>query len=147
MGAGTSALAAAAEPDIQALVLDSPYAKASELVAQETARKTFFPEWFVPIFVPGAGLAADLLFDIDLGALVPEKAVADIDYPILVIHGLADTRIPTEHGIRVHMASHPESSLWLVPEVDHVDAFLTLPEEYAERVAAYFAERLGAASE
>ena len=144
MGAGTSVLAAADEPAIEALVIDSSYAKASELVAQETARKTLFPEWFVPIFVPGADLAADLFFDIDLGKLNPEKAVAGLGYPVLVIHGQADTRIPVEHGVRIHLASHSDSELWLVPDVDHVDAFLTLPEAYAERVTAYFEERLGA---
>ena len=143
MGAGTAVLAVAEEPAIRALVADSSYAKVSELIAQETARKTVFPKWLVPIFVPGARLAASWLFDIDLGALNPEVAVAGLDYPILVIHGTADDRIPVEHGIRVHMASHLESTLWLVPDVAHVDAFLTHPDEYAERVAAYFEARLG----
>ena len=142
MGAGTSVLALAEEPAIRALVADSTYANASELIAHETARKTVFPEWIAPIFVPGAKVAANLLFDIDLGALVPEKAIARLDYPVLIIHGTADTRIPVEHGVRVHRASHPDSELWLVPEVDHVDAFVTHPQEYVERVASYFKARL-----
>jgi hypothetical protein len=29
-----------------------------------------------------------------------------------------------------------------VPDTDHVDAFLNFPDEYAERVVAYFRERL-----
>ena len=143
MGAGTSVLALAVEPAIRALVADSSYAVASELIARETARKTPFPEWLVPIFVPAAALFADLLFDIDLGALDPEEAVARIDYPILVIHGDADDRIPFEHGYRLHASAHPESALWLAPGSDHVDAFLDYPEEYVDRVAAYFETRLG----
>ena len=143
MGAGTAVLAAAEEPAIRALVADSPYAKVTDLIAHETARKTPFPEWIVPIFVPGARLAASLLFDINLGALVPEEAVTRLGYPILVIHGTGDERIDVEHGVRVHMASHPESSLWLVTDVDHVDAFLTYPEDYVDRVASYFGARLG----
>ena len=142
MGAGTALLAAAEETSIRAVVSDSSYARASDLIAQETARKTPIPEWLVPIFIPGADLVADLAFDIDLGALVPERAVTRLGYPVLVIHGTADTRVPVEHGVRVHMASHAESSLWLVQDVDHVDAFLDHPDEYVDRVVAYFESRL-----
>ena len=62
---------------------------------------------------------------------------------MLIIHGVADTRVPVEHGIRVHMASHADSELWLLEGIGHVDAFQTYPEEYTERVASYFRERLG----
>ena len=144
MGAATSILAAADEPAIRALVADSPYAVGSELIAQETARKTIFPDWIVPIFIRGADLAAELSLDIDLDKLTPVKAIATLDYPVLVIHTLNDTRIPIEHGIRVHMASHRDSDLWIVSDVDHGDTYSELPEEYLDRVAEYFHERFGA---
>ena len=44
MGAGTSVLAVAEEPRIKGLVVDSPYADVSELVAYEIGRKTPIPE-------------------------------------------------------------------------------------------------------
>ena len=138
MGAATSVLAVAEEPAIWALVADSPYAKASELIAQETAAKTVFPEWITPIFMPGVKLVARISYGFDIGALVPEEAVKLLPYPIMVIHGTADTRIPYDHGVRVHEAAHPESRIWLVPEVDHIDAFQTYPEEYVERIVDYF---------
>ena len=144
MGAATSVLGVSQEPGIRALVADSPFANASDLIAQEVSRQTPVPKWLVPVFMPGTVLAADLLHDIKLGELSPETAVADIGYPILLIHGVEDTRIPVEQGIRVHEAAHPDSILWLAPDVDHVDAFLTYPEEYTNRVATYFQERLGA---
>ena len=142
MGAATALLAAVEEPGIGALVVDSPYADVSDLIAQETARTTPVPEWVAPVFVPLAKLFANLLYDIDVSVMVPESAVEGLGYPILVVHGTADERIPTQHGIRVHAAAHPDSELWLVEDVDHVDAFDTYPEEYAERVTAYFAGRL-----
>lgn len=144
MGAATSILAAADEPAIRALVADSPYAVGSELIAQETARKTIFPDWIVPIFIRGADLAAELSLDIDLDKLTPVKAIATLDYPVLVIHTLNDTRIPIEHGVRVHMASHRDSDLWIVSDVDHGDVYSELPEEYLDRVAGYLHERFGA---
>ena len=48
MGAATGVLAAAQEPGIGALVADSPYAKASDLIAHEAARKTVFPRMAYP---------------------------------------------------------------------------------------------------
>jgi pimeloyl-ACP methyl ester carboxylesterase len=142
MGAATALLAAADEPGIGALVVDSPYADVSDLIAQETARTTPVPEWAVPIFIPMTQLLASVLYNIDVSALAPENAVASLDYPILVIHSTADERIPTQHGIRVHAAAHPDSELWLVEGVAHVDAFDTYPEEYTERVIVYFAKQL-----
>lgn len=144
MGAGISILGAAEEPGIRALVVDSPYANVSDLVAHEVARKTVFPEWSVPIFLPTAALLAKLVYRIDMGALVPERAVGRLAYPILVVHGMADTRIPVGQGVRVHQAAHPDSSIWLVPEVDHVASFEAHPEEYVARVVEYFTRRLGA---
>ena len=142
MGAGTSAMMAAAEPAITALVLDSPYAVASELSAQETARKTPFPEWFVPLFIPMAKVWADLLYDIDVDAMSPEKMVSELDYPIMVIYGTGDTRIPADLGQRVFDAAPDGSVLWAVEDSDHLDAYVEQPDEYAERVISYFVGRL-----
>lgn len=144
MGASTAVLAAAQEPAIGALVADSPYAKASDLIAHEAARKTALPRWITPIFVPTAVLIANWFYGIDLGSLVPEAAVVDLAYPILVIHGTGDRRIPFQQGQRVHQGAPAGSSIWLVPDVDHVDAFATYPEEYVERVAVYLEGRFEA---
>ena len=141
MGAATSILAAAEEPRITALVADSPFANASDLIAREAARTTPIPGWLTPIFMPVAKLMARGIYGIDIGALVPEKAVADLGYPILVIHGIADERIPWKQGQRVASAAETGSAIWLVPGVDHVDAFLTHPDEYVKQVSEYFDSR------
>ena len=141
MGAATSIMAAAEEPRITAVAADSPFADASDLIAREAARKTPFPEWMMPIFIPTTKLMAKQIYGIDIGSLVPEKSVAELGYPVIVIHGLADDRIPWEHGQRVASAAYEGSSLWLVPGVDHVDAFLTHPDEYVARVSEYFGSR------
>ena len=142
MGAATLIMAATEEPRITAVVADSPFADASDLIARESARKTPFPEWMMPIFIPTTKLMARTIYGINIGSLVPEKSVAELGYPIFVIHGLADDRIPWEHGQRVAAAAEEGSSLWLLPGVDHVDAFLTHPDEYVERVNDYFESRL-----
>ncbi|MQG13572.1 MAG: alpha/beta fold hydrolase, partial [SAR202 cluster bacterium] len=141
MGAATSIMAAAQEPRITALAADSTYANASELIAREAARKTLIPGWLTPVFMPASKLIANGIYGIDIGSLVPEESVADLGYPVLVIHGTEDKRIPLEQGQRVAGAAKEGSSIWLVPEVDHLDAFLTHPDEYTERVDEYFSSR------
>src|SRR5688572_7539644 len=142
MGGGTSVLAAALEPGIEALIVDSAFADLGDLIAHEAARKTPFPESVVPIFIPGATLLAELLYGIDLDLLKPERAIADLAYPVLVIHGDADERIPVEHGRRIATAATAGSELWLVDGADHVDSSSVEPDEYKRRVVAYFRERL-----
>ena len=74
---------------------------------------------------------------------MPQEAVKGLSYPILVIHGEGDSRIPFEHGVKVHEAAPEGSSIWLVPDVEHVDAFLTYPDEYMDRIMTYYEARLG----
>ena len=141
MGAATSIMAAAEEPRITAVAADSPFANASDLISREAARKTPIPAWLTPVFMPAAKLMAKGIYGIDIRELAPEEAVAGLGYPVLVIHGIADDRIPWKQGQRVASAAGAGSSIWLVPGVDHVDAFLTHPDEYVRRVSEYFGAR------
>ena len=142
LGAAISILTAAKEPAIKAVVSDTTYADISDLIVQEVDRTTSLPKWIIPIFKPGTILVANLLYGIKIGELVPEQSVVDIKYPILIIHGMEDTRIPSAHSVRVHAASHPDSEIWLVPNVEHIDSFLTYPDEYTDRLIDYFTKQL-----
>ena len=142
MGAAASVLAAEQEPAIRALALDSPYAKVHDLVSNEAALKTPFPRWIIPVFIPPARVMAKWFYGIDLGQMIPEESVATLDFPVLVIHGKNDDRVPVEHGVRVHGAAAAGSELWLVDSPGHSDAYLEAPEEYVRRIAAYFEGRL-----
>lgn len=142
MGGATALLAAAEEPGIGAAVADSAFADVRDMIAQETARTTIFPEWIVPAFIPGMSFMSSALYGIDIGAVVPEDAAATLGYPIRVFHGDADSRIPPEQSVRIHASAPAGSELWLVRGSDHADAFLDAPDEYVERVDAYFRDRL-----
>ena len=86
---------------------------------------------------------ANLLYDIKIAEVVPETAVSSIRYPILLIHGTDDTRIPLEHSIRVHNAAPTNSILWQVQGAGHVDSFNQKPNEYMTRIVEYFNTRFG----
>ncbi|MCY4639272.1 MAG: alpha/beta fold hydrolase [Chloroflexi bacterium] len=141
MGAASAILAAAIEPGIAAIVADSPYASATELLAREAARETPLPGWLTPVFIPATELLADLVYGIDVGALEPQRVVARLAYPLLVIHSAADRRIPVGHGERVAKAARAGTVLWTTAGAGHVDSYTAFPDGYVERVAAYLAER------
>ena len=142
LGAATALLAAAEEPAIKAVVSDSSFADVHDLIAQETARATVFPQWVVPVFIPGMKIISRILYGIDVGAVVPERAAGTLGYPILVIHGEADERVPAEQSVRIHASAAAGSELWLSPGSEHADAVIDAPDEYVERVDAYFRGRL-----
>ena len=144
MGAGASLIALEEEPRIKALIVDGPYANASELVNREAARRTPLPEWIMPVFNPTINIMGGGIYGVDIGALKPEESARNIEKPILVIHGDGDERVPVEHGIRVHQNAHPNSRIWVVHGVDHAAAFENHPAEYVDRVTEYLESRLGA---
>lgn len=145
-GAATAILAASQEPGIAAVVADSPFADVQDRIPRETARKTPIPEAVVRLFLPPARLFADLLYGIDLGNLQPSHDIATLKYPVLVIHGEADERIPLSEGKRVFAAAPPGSELWTLPGVGHAQGFPAQPDEYVRRVRAYLAPRFEARS-
>ena len=142
MGAASAALAAAEQPDIRALALDSPFARAAELVNQEVALVTSIPAWLSAVFKPLGVLIARRLYGIDLRAISPEDAVRKLDYPIFVIHGSEDDRVPPEHSRRVYRASPRGSRVWVLDDIAHAGAFSEGKREYADKVADYFLSRL-----
>jgi pimeloyl-ACP methyl ester carboxylesterase len=141
-GAGIAIMAAAREPGIAAVVADSTFASVEARAAHELARRTPIPESLAPAFMPPARLFANLIYGINLGGLKPERDVSRLDYPVLIIHGEADTRIPFSQAQRVYAASPAGSELWALPGVEHAHAFPTDRDQYLQRVKAYFASRL-----
>ena len=141
-GAGLAIMAAALEPGFAAIVADSPFSSVEDKATHEVALRTPFPESIVPIFTPPARLFANLLYGIDMGDLKPVRDVAKLPYPVLVIHGEADTRTPVSQGRRVYAAAPPGSELWTLAGVEHTQAFPTHPDEYVQRVKAYLSSRL-----
>ena len=101
------------------------------------------PKWLAAVFRPCAEYLASRVFGINVPAMAPVESVSDLGYPMLIVHSVDDERIPVEHGRRVHSAAPTGSLLWEVAGVEHNEASTEYPAEYAERVAEYFASRLG----
>ena len=72
MGASTLLLEAAQNPDIQVVVMDSPYGNLPELLKQELSKHSHLPGWFNP----GILTAARWIYGVRTDDLVPIKAAS-----------------------------------------------------------------------
>lgn len=144
MGAVAALLAARGDTAVGAVVADSPFASLRDQIPPEAERQTHLPAWAFAPLVPAMEIAARLLYGIDVAAVRPEDAAAEVAAPILLIHGTADDWIPAEDSRRI-LTSAREGRLWLVPGSGHAEAFEDHPDAYADTVAAFFRAHLARA--
>lgn len=138
MGAGAATLALGNEPRIAAAWLDSGYAdivSMSMRVAEDGGK----PAWLVP----GALLMGQLVGGDPFFADSPERALAErrTGRPVAIVHGTADTTIPTEQGRRLAAAASKGGepvTPWIIDGVRHVEAAFVATAEYERRLLAFF---------
>jgi fermentation-respiration switch protein FrsA (DUF1100 family) len=140
-GAFALAQAAADEPRIDAIVLDSPFTSPREL-AHDGAR-----------VVPGLGrLAVDWMLTLislqtgaDFRSVSAEEAIrAAGPRPVMVVHGDGDILMPAAHAQRLHDAAQGPRTIWFGPG-PHSNIITTDPSEYARRLFEFLDENLGPA--
>jgi fermentation-respiration switch protein FrsA (DUF1100 family) len=136
MGAVTAIMTAADCDDIDAIVSDSAYADLNDMIEPQFAERTSFPSFFLRPLL----FMVEMMYGVDFTAIKPVEVVGDIaPRPIFFIQGGLDDTVPPAHAQSLLEASNnPSNQLWLVPDVGHVEAYLTYPEEYMSRVTAFF---------
>jgi fermentation-respiration switch protein FrsA (DUF1100 family) len=141
-GAMALALAAADDPRIDALILDSPFVSAYALAMHHASR------------LPGIGppLAYLILAEMSLQTGTDffrpsaERALARCeDRPVFVIRGEDDIAMPAEHARRLHAAASGPSEIWFGPGM-HSNIVTAAPGAYARRVFRFLKDHLGAAA-
>lgn len=65
------------------------------------------------------------------------KQVEKCHYPMLFIHGDADTYVPTRMVYPLFKAKPEPKELWIVPGVKHALSYKTFPKEYTARVKSF----------
>jgi uncharacterized protein len=131
--------AAAQEPAIKALVVDSAYA------SMESLLKHAFGAAF--ILMPGSRLTAYMLYGIDYYKVRPVDVVARIaPRAIFFIQGAADVNVSPSNMIELATAasSAPGADVqtWLVPNSRHVEAYRTMFNTYVNRLVTFFTAKL-----
>ncbi len=135
MGAAAGILAMAEDQRVRAGLFESPFANASDQVA-DGARAGFglprFP--LVPIVMRLYALRGGM----DLARMNPENAVRTIaPRPVFIIHGEEDPAIAIEHGRRVFAAAGEPKQSWWVRGGHHVDSW-NMDREQSERLTVEF---------
>jgi dipeptidyl aminopeptidase/acylaminoacyl peptidase len=136
MGGATTLLAAAEDPGIKAVVADSSYADLFGMVrpgisAFISPRALFL----APLIVR----SAETMLGMKSGEVRPDEAAARLgDRALFVIHGDRDTLTDPNSAQRLYDAATGPKELWVVPECGHAYAPVLAPDEYKQRVNAFF---------
>ena len=60
--------------------------------------------------------------------------------PVLFVHGAADELVPKEMTRELYQAAGENAELYLVEGAGHLDAYMTAPVEYPNRISRFFAD-------
>ena len=142
MGAAISLLAAPDQPEIKALMVDSPYADLPALLETELPKASGLPAFFNP----GMFFMAKLLYGIDYSSVKPAEAMAKLgDRAVFHVQsrdGDADVPVTEGYAIEKAGANDPNFISWLAPGKGHVHSYSNNKEEYTKRMLDFYAKYL-----
>jgi uncharacterized protein len=135
MGGGSVLMTVGRDPSIGPVVTDSAYASAPAVVDEVGPQYSGLPAFFTP----GLVLMSRIVYDIDIGSVVPTDVVrAHPERAFFFIQCVDDHTVAMHHGVDLKAASaNPGTQLWLVKDCGHVKAFITHPQEWTDRVLAF----------
>jgi dipeptidyl aminopeptidase/acylaminoacyl peptidase len=137
MGAATSLLAAADEPEIIALVADSAFTDFGLMIERQYRKLSHLPH----CFLPGALAVGRLVTGVRLEEVCPLAAARSLHgRPMLVIHTEGDRFIPAEDASA--LASAAGAELWITAGTRHLGSYASDPTAYAARVTGFFGRHL-----
>jgi len=140
MGAAIALQSAAVEPRIAAVSAEDPFANLRE-VTYDYAGLNVSPLLGETLFRPASIFAVRAVaraggFNPD--EVSPEKSVVQRPFPVLLICGTNDHRIPCRHAQAIYGAAIGPKELWIVLGAGHASALGQAPAEYENRVISFF---------
>lgn len=140
LGGSTTVMSAAADPRIRAVVDDSGFSDAPNVIATSFEHFIGLPAFpFAPITV----FLVKLRTGLDPNQVQPQDVVARISpRPLLIIHCLGDTEVPPANSDRVFAAARQPKQYWRIPIGGHVDGHRVVRAEYERRVSEFFEDAL-----
>ncbi len=101
-GAATALQMAPMTPEIAFVAADSAYSELEEII--DFQARELFPT-LAPLVLPGALRVAELRADFDVDAVAPERSIADVMVPVLLIHSLTDEYTLSTHSEDIYANS------------------------------------------
>ena len=140
MGAALALQSAAVEPRIEAVAAEDPFVNLRE-VGYDYAG-LFAGAWLGKTLFRPAVTSAMKAIEKEGGFkpedASPEKAVATRPFPVLLICGTRDRRIPCRHAQKIYESARGLKELWIVEGAEHASALGRAPAEYESRVISLF---------
>jgi dipeptidyl aminopeptidase/acylaminoacyl peptidase len=136
LGGAAVARAAAADPRIKAVVIESSYSSMPDAIEDAFEDLSIFPQWpFAPLIVTLAERRVGLQINEvnsarDLATLSPRA--------VFIIHGTKDELFPLYHAQKMYEAAQAPKQLWLIEGLGHDNPVRGREEEYRERVVTFF---------
>lgn len=140
MGAGIALQSAGIDPRIEAVVAEAPFASLRE-ASYDYAGLQKYALLGETFFAPGAWVMlyrGSKIAGFSASGVSPERAVAERNFPVLLICDEKDTTLPCRHAKRIYAAARGPKSLWVVPGAFHTAALGFAPEEFRRRVLDFF---------
>jgi pimeloyl-ACP methyl ester carboxylesterase len=148
MGAGIVLQSAAADPRIEAVVAESPFASLRE-ATYDYAGLHKSPLLGKTLFAPGAWALlyhGERIAGFPVAEVSPQHAVAARAFPVLLICDENDVVLPCRHAEMIYAAARGRKELWEVPVAFHTAAYGFAPDEFRRRVLTFFAAAANANS-
>jgi dipeptidyl aminopeptidase/acylaminoacyl peptidase len=143
LGAATVMITAGMEPRIAAVWEDSGYGALDKIVRSELVR-IGMPE----IAETGAVEAGKLISGDDLLKYEPLQEVKKMrDRPFFIVHGDADQRVNVSNAADLAAAINANGghvTPWITHGSLHIESIWNYPDQYEQKLAAFFAASLGA---
>jgi len=135
-GGATAIRAAAASPDLKAVVSECPFKSLDSVIGQSFTHFIHLPAFpFAPITV----WMAERRVGIKSEDVVPEREVVQISpRPVFIMHGALDETISPKDGEAVYAAAREPKQWWLIPGSAHAQGAEKEPAEYERRVVEFF---------
>jgi uncharacterized protein len=138
LGASVLIQAAALQPAFRAIVAECPYADLRSIAEYRVEQLSHVPAGLSRLLVGGGVMYAKVRYGLDFNRVALISAMAQTKTPILLIHGMRDSRAPPWHSERL-ARQNTRAALWLVPDAGHVAASSKDPQEFRKRVLEWFA--------
>lgn len=145
-GAAVALLATPRIEEVGAVIADSSFSSAIDVIGAEFARRTGLPSSLGHALLPGLRLLGRTIHGFDIEEAAPADTIALIEpRPVLLIHGTDDPIIPYDHAQRLKEAAGPSTVLWPLAGALHTQGVRLVPD--CERIAptrdAYLARSIG----
>ncbi len=127
LGGASALMAMDHSRDFAAMVADSAYANSDPLLARNPLR-------------PGLALAMNWVERVNLSRVNPADSIRDLHgRGVMLIHGESDQTVPMSQERLLEQAGGSSvRETWIAPGAGHVGAYAAHPDEYIQRVAAFF---------